>query len=260
MIHPTAIINPAADIDSTVEIGPYVVIEGPVKIGPRCRLMAHSYVCGNTVMGADNIVYNAAVLGQWPQHLGYSGAESSVEIGNGNIFREYVTVHRAYHPGHKTTIGNNNFFMANSHVAHDTRVDNNVIMGNGSLLAGHTWVMDKVNISGNVAVHQYVRIGPYAMVGGLSKIVKDIPPYMMVDGASEICGLNTVGLRRAGFDLPTRDKIKQAYKVLYRSGLNVPNAVKQLREQFGDSQEVQSMVAFIENSVRGISRHCRSSD
>ena len=255
MIHPTAIIDAAAQLDSTVEIGPHVIIEGPVQIGARTRVMANAHLSGRTVIGEDNEIHIGAVIGHTPQHLAYKGGDSGVRIGNRNIFREYVTIHRAYHPGQETVLGDGNFLMAMSHVAHDSFVGNNVILANGCLLAGHTHVEDNANLSGNVAVHQYVRIGRMAMIGGVSKVIKDVPPFMMVDGISLVHGLNTVGLRRAGYDLPTRKQIKEAYRILYRSGLNVPQAVERLEAEFAGVAPVEEIVAFIRKSVRGISRH-----
>jgi UDP-N-acetylglucosamine acyltransferase len=217
--------------------------------------MANSHLSGRTTIGQNNQLHIGVVIGHTPQHLAYKGGDSGVRIGNGNIFREYVTIHRGYHPGQDTVIGDNNFLMAMSHVAHDAVVGNNVILANGALLAGHTHVEDNANLSGNVAVHQFVRIGRLAMIGGLSKVIKDVPPFMMVDGVSLVHGLNTVGLRRAGYDITTRKQIKEAYRILYRSGLNVPQAVERLEAEFGDVAPVQELVTFIRKSVRGISRH-----
>ncbi|MGI8905141.1 MAG: acyl-ACP--UDP-N-acetylglucosamine O-acyltransferase [Candidatus Sumerlaeaceae bacterium] len=254
-IHPTAIIDRSAEIDSSAEIGPHVIIDGPVRIGARTRILANAHLSGRTIIGEDNEIHMGAIIGHAPQHLAYKGGDSGVRIGNHNVIREYVTIHRAYHPGQETVLGDNNFLMALSHVAHDATVQNNVIMANGSLLAGHTHVEDSANISGNVAVHQYVRIGRLAMIGGLSKVIKDVPPFMMVDGISLIHGLNTVGLRRAGYDLLTRKQIKEAYRILYRSGLNVPQAVERLETEYPGVAPVQELVDFIRKSVRGISRH-----
>lgn len=259
LISPTAVIDGAAQIDPTAEIGPYVVIEGPVRIGARTRVMAHSYLCGSTQIGEDNEIGVGCVIGVKPQHLAYKGEDSGVVIGNGNVFREYVTIHRAYHPGENTIVGDRNFLMVSSHVAHDCRLGNDIVIANGTLLAGHTQIEDRVVLSGNVAVHQFVRIGTMAMVGGLSKIIKDVPPYMLVDGGSKVCGINVVGLRRGGLDAETRQNVKRAYKILYRTGLNVPNAVKQLEETLGDVPQVQRIIRFVQESARGIAKHTRSS-
>jgi UDP-N-acetylglucosamine acyltransferase len=257
-IHPTAIIDPQAELDPSVEIGPFVIIEGPVQIGPRTKVMAHAYICGNTSIGADNVIHMGCVIGHAPQHLGYKGAPTGVRIGDGNEFREYVTIHRAAEEGHFTTIGNRCYFMGLSHVAHDVVVGNEVIVANGALLAGHVTIGDKVFISGNVGVHQFCSIGDFAMIGGLAKIVKDIPPFMLVDGQSEVSGINIVGLRRAGFSAEDREKIRQAYKILYRSGLNVSQAVARLEVEFPDCEPVQRIVSFIRASKRGIASHAPS--
>lgn len=254
-IHPTAIIDSQAEIDSSVVVGPHVIIEGPVRIGPRTTIMANAYICGDTVIGSDNVIHIGCVIGHTPQHLGYKGAPSGVRIGNQNEFREYVTIHRAAEEGHYTTIGDRCYFMGLSHVAHDVVVGNEVIVANGALLAGHVQVGNKVFISGNVGVHQFCAIGDLAMIGGLAKIVKDIPPYMLVDGQSEISGINVVGLRRAGFSASDREKIRQAYKILYRSGLNVSQAVARLEEEFAGFEPVDKIINFIKASKRGIASH-----
>lgn len=254
LIHPTAIIDKSAEIDPTVEIGPNVIIEGPVRIGRGTKIMANAFISGNTEIGQDNVIHIGAIIGHTPQHLQYKGGNSGVKVGDRNTFREYATVHRAYLPGQFTAIGNDNFFMVNSHVGHDSYVGNGVILANCGLLAGHAWVEDNANISGNTAIHQYTRIGTLSMIGGLSRVSKDVPPYMVFVGEG-VCGINTVGLRRAGFDPATRENVKKAYKVLYRSGLNVPNAVKQLEEQFAEVPRVMQLVDFIRKSARGISKH-----
>lgn len=254
-IHPTAIVDPRAELDESVEIGPHVIIEGPVRIGPRTRVMANAFLTGDTEIGADNVIHVGCVIGHTPQHLGYKGAPTGVRIGHGNEFREYVTVHRAAEEGHYTIIGDRCYFMAMSHVAHDCTIGNEVVVANGALLAGHVRVEDQVFISGNVGIHQFCAVGRLAMIGGLAKIVKDVPPFMLVDGQSEISGINIVGLRRAGFDAATREKIRQAYKLLYRSGLNTSQALEKLEEELGDCEPVQHLIAFIRASKRGIAGH-----
>ncbi|MGC8740605.1 MAG: acyl-ACP--UDP-N-acetylglucosamine O-acyltransferase [Candidatus Sumerlaeaceae bacterium] len=258
-IHPTAIVDSKAELDPSVEVGPHVIIEGPVRIGARTRILANAYLCGDTQIGSDNVIHMGCVIGHTPQHLGYRGAPTGVRIGNANEFREYVTIHRAAEEGHYTTIGDRCYFMGLSHVAHDVIVGNEVIVANGALLAGHVRVEDKVFISGNVGVHQFCAIGELAMIGGLSKIVKDIPPFMLVDGQSVVCGINVVGLRRAGFDAQARENIQQAYRILYRSGLSVSEAVARLASQFPECEPIQKLVSFIRNSKRGIASHTRNS-
>ncbi|AXA35728.1 Acyl-[acyl-carrier-protein]--UDP-N-acetylglucosamine O-acyltransferase [Candidatus Sumerlaea chitinivorans] len=254
-IHPTAIVDPKAEIDPSVEIGPYVIIEGPVQIGPRTKIFAHAHLCGNTVIGADNEIHMGCVIGHTPQHLGYRGQPTGVRIGDGNVFREYVTIHRGSEEGSHTVVGDRCYFMAMSHIAHDAVVGNEIIVANGTLLAGHVHIEDKVVLSGNVGIHQHCRIGTLAMIGGLSKIVQDIPPYMLVDGSSKVCGINVVGLRRAGFDASTREKIKRAYKLLYRSNLNVSQALEAIEQELGDCPQIQHLIGFIRASKRGIASH-----
>ncbi|MCX7017893.1 MAG: acyl-ACP--UDP-N-acetylglucosamine O-acyltransferase [bacterium] len=260
-IHPSAIIDPAAEIDSSAIIGPYVIIEGQARIGARTRIMAHSHIVGRAIIGDDNEIYTGAAIGHPPQHLGYKGEETGVVIGNRNVFREYVTIHRAYEEGHNTTIGDHNFLMSCSHVGHDAVMGSRIVMANCALLGGHTTVGDGAVLSGNVAVHQFVRIGRLAMIGGVTRVIQDVPPFMMVVGHSEIHGLNVVGMRRAGFSPQTRRHIKHAYKLLYRSGFNVQNSLKAIEAEIGDAcPEVTSMVEFIRASTRGICHPGKSGD
>lgn len=238
-----------------MEVGPFSIIEGPVQIGSGTRIMSHAHISGNTIIGSDNEIHMGAVIGHLPQHKSYKPSTSGLVIGNGNVIREHVTIHRGYQPGENTLLGNDNFLMANSHIAHDCRVGNNIVLANGALLAGHASVDDGANISGNVAVHQFVRIGSLAMIGGLARVSKDVPPFMLVEGNSTVRGINSVGLRRGGYSLEERIKVKQAYRTLYRSRMNVPQAMEQLREEASSSPAVQALVSFIEGSVRGICRH-----
>lgn len=254
-IHPTAIISAEAELDPSVSVGPFSIIEGPVKIGPGTRVMSHVHISGRTTIGANNEIHMGAVLGHLPQHKSYKNEDSGLIIGNGNVIREYASIHRAYHPGENTVIGDDNFLMGYSHVAHDCRVGNNIVLANGALLAGHAWVDDGANISGNVAVHQFVRIGALAMIGGLARVSKDVPPFMLVEGNSTVRGINSVGLRRAGYDIKERNLVKLAYRILYRSGYNVPQAMEKLQEMAAESPAVARLTTFIDGSVRGICRH-----
>jgi len=253
-IDATAIISSEAEIDPSVEIGPYVVIKEKVKIGAGTRIMAHAFITGITDIGPDNIIHPFAVIGHDPQDLSYDGHESRLKIGKGNTIREGVSIHRGSKEEAGTVIGDNNYLMGYCHVAHDCHVGNEVIIANGALLAGHVHVDDGAFISGNVTVHQFVRIGTQTMVGGLSKAGKDVPPFMTVVGDSEVRGINVVGLRRAGFNPEQRKRIKKAYKLLYHSGLNVSNALEAIREA-DLGPEAESIVEFIEGSRRGICRH-----
>jgi len=226
-----------------------------VQIGPNTRIFSNVHISGCTVIGANNEIHMGAVIGHIPQHKGYKNADSGLIIGNGNIIREYVSIHRAYHPGENTVIGDENFLMGFSHVAHDCKIGNRIVLANGSLLAGHAQVDDAANISGNVAVHQFVRIGSLAMIGGMARVAKDVPPFMLVEGNSTVRGINAVGLRRAGYDLADRTRIKDAYRVLYRKGLNVPQALDLLEPIAESSEPVLALTSFIQSSVRGICKH-----
>ncbi len=254
-IHTTAIVSPEAELDSSVEVGPFTIIEGPVKIGPNTKIFSHVHISGLTVLGSNNEIHMGAVIGHLPQHKNYKQTASGLIIGHGNVIREYATIHRAYHPGENTVIGDDNFLMGHSHIAHDCRLGSNIVLANGALLAGHTSVSDGANISGNVAVHQFVRIGALAMIGGLARVSKDIPPFMLVEGNSTVRGINAVGLRRAGYSLHDRTEVKEAYKILYRSNLNVPQALDTLEAASMQSEPVKLLVDFVRGSVRGICRH-----
>lgn len=254
-IHPTAIVSRESELDSSVEVGPFSIIKGPVKIDVGTRILSHVHISGNTVIGPDNEIHMGAVIGHLPQHKNYKQTASGLTIGSGNVIREYATIHRAYHPGENTVIGNDNFLMGFSHIAHDCRIGNGIVLANGALLAGHTSVDDGANISGNVAVHQFVRIGTLAMIGGLARVSKDVPPFMLVEGNSTVRGINAVGLRRAGYNLDERTKVKDAYKTLYRCDYNVPQALDALEEAAAQCEPVKRLVDFIRASVRGICRH-----
>ncbi|MFH0794620.1 MAG: acyl-ACP--UDP-N-acetylglucosamine O-acyltransferase [bacterium] len=255
-IHPTAIVHPKAEVDSSCDIGPYVIIDENVKLGPNNIVMAHAYLNGYTTIGEGNVFHMGCVIGHVPQHLAFKGGKTGLRIGNGNTFREYCQVHRGLEEGSETRIGDNNFFMGVSHVAHDCVIGNRVVVANGALLAGHIVVEDRVFISGNVAVHQFVRLGTLAMIGGLARVSKDVPPYMLMEGNSTIRGLNVVGLRRAGIAPDVRAQIRQAYKILYHRGYNVSHALEEIKQRTLTT-EIRHLVEFIENSKRGICKHIR---
>ncbi|MDP8236458.1 MAG: acyl-ACP--UDP-N-acetylglucosamine O-acyltransferase [Candidatus Erginobacter occultus] len=255
-IHPTAVVDPAAEIDSAAEIGPGAIIEGKVKIAAGTRVMAHAYITSNTTIGPGNVIHPFAVLGHAPQDLGYRGEESYLRIGKGNTFREGCSVHRGSQEGSATVVGDNNFLMGYCHVGHDCVIGNEVVIANGVLLAGHVHVEDKSFISGNAVVHQFVDIGSLTMIGGAAKVTKGVPPYLMLVERGAVVGLNVVGLRRAGFSPEDRQRIKEAYKLLYHSGLNVTQALAEI-EKRDLGLKVEAMVEFIRRSRRGISRHSR---
>ena len=235
-IHPTAVVSTKAKIGKNVEIGPFSIVEDEVSIGDNCRLASHVIVKNGTTLGSNNLVFESAVLGGYPQHVNMPKDPGKVIIGSGNTIRESSTVHRALKPDAVTAIGDNNLLMVNVHVAHDCCVGNNVIMTNNSLLGGHVAVGDRAFVSGAVAVHQFCRIGTLAMVGGQSHIVKDIPPFVTVDGLSSlIVGLNTIGLRRAGYNSGDIRILKEAYRVIYRSALPWKEIIQRLKTEFANT-------------------------
>jgi UDP-N-acetylglucosamine acyltransferase len=251
-IHPTAVIDAKAELDSDVEIGPYVVIEGPVKIKRGTRLMAHAHVTGWTEIGAGNEIHPGAVLGDAPQDRAYKGEASYLRIGDQNIFREHAQVHRGTTPGSATIIGNGNFLMATSHVGHNCKLGDNVILANGALLGGFVEVGNHVFISGNCVVHQFVRLGDHSLMRGLSGTSRDVPPYAIVDWQHTIRGVNVVGLKRAGFDEKRIRAIRRAFSTLFRKGRNLALAVKEVEGSAGANPDLLALLEFIKTSKRGV--------
>jgi UDP-N-acetylglucosamine acyltransferase len=251
-IHPTAIIGPEAELADDVQVGAYAVIEGKVRVGPGCIIRPGVHLFGPLTMGCNNIVHSYAVLGEQPQHLRYKGEPTRVEIGDGNIFREYVTVHRGTTASWVTRIGSHNFLMASSHIAHDCQVGNHCLLANSAMVGGHCVLEDNVYLSGNSAVHQFVRVGRLALLSGLSGTSKDIPPFIIQQKINSVMGVNVVGMRRAGIPTPHIDAVRRAYHILYREDHLLPNALALVERAVGDVPEVQEMVAFIRASSRGI--------
>jgi UDP-N-acetylglucosamine acyltransferase len=251
-IHPTAVIDPKAEIDGEVDIGAYVVIEGPVKIKRGTRVMAHAYLTGWTEIGADNEIHPGAVLGDAPQDKAYKGAETYLKICDRNIFREHVQVHRGTVAGSATVVGDDNFLMANSHVGHNCKLGNQIVIANGALLGGHVEVGNNVFISGNCVVHQFVRIGDFALMRGLSGTSRDVPPFAIVDWQHTVRGVNVVGLKRAGFDDRRIREIREAFRVLFRKGRNLSLAVKEIEERGRAGDDVSALLEFIKSSKRGV--------
>ncbi|MDI6703981.1 MAG: acyl-ACP--UDP-N-acetylglucosamine O-acyltransferase [bacterium] len=257
-IHKTAIINPKAELADDVEVGAYVIIEENVKIGKGTKIGAHTYITGWTEIGENCQIHMGVILGNEPQVAGYKGERSYVLIGDNNIIREYVTIHRAMEEDGVTKIGNDNFIMANVHIAHNCIIGNNVTITNFAGLTGHIEVEDDAVISGLVAIHQFVKIGRLSMIGGASKVTQDVPPYILVDGhPARAYGLNLVGLKRIGISDSIRSDLQKAYRLLYRSSLNITDALKKIEEELPPSDEVKHLVEFIRNSKRGI---CREKD
>ena len=251
-IHPTAVIDSKAVLDSDVEIGPYVVIEGQVRIKRGTRVMAHVYLTGWTEIGEGNEIHPGAILGAAPQDKAYQGEETYLKIGNNNIIREYVQIHRGTTVGSATTIGNNNFLMAASHVGHNCKLGDNIVLANGSLLGGYVEVGNSVFISGNCVVHQFVRIGDYSLMRGLSGTSRDVPPYAIVDWQHTVRGVNVVGLKRAGFDEKRIRAIRGAFRVLFRKGRNLALAIKEVEESARANTDVSALLEFIKASKRGV--------
>jgi UDP-N-acetylglucosamine acyltransferase len=251
MIHPTAVIHPKAQIDPSVEVKPYAVIDEHVSLGANCVVGPHVHLTGHTSIGAGNIFHSGCVIGDAPQDLKYKDEPTRLRIGDQNVFREHVTVHRSNKLEEDTVIGSRNFLMANCHVGHNSHLGNDIILANGALLGGHVTVEDKVFISGNCMAHQFVRIGTLALMQGGSAISKDLPPFTIARGDNGICGLNIIGLRRAGFSAEQRLELKKLYRILFRSGKNFRAAVADAQTKF-KSEVAQVMLNFISASKRGV--------
>lgn len=254
MIHPTAVIDPKAEVHPSVVIGPYSVIDGNVKIGEGCRIGPHVYITGHTAIGARNKFYPGAVIGEAPQDLAYKGAPTQLRIGDDNTFREAVTVNRSTKEGTETVIGSRNLLMACTHIAHDCRLGNNIIMANGAVFGGYVEVEDRAVISATCLVHQFIRIGTLAMMRGGSAISKDLPPFTVALGENGICGLNIIGLRRADFTADERLELKRLYRALFRSDLPLRKAVEAARKDFTSKHAIR-MLDFIAASKRGVCKH-----
>jgi UDP-N-acetylglucosamine acyltransferase len=254
MIHPTAIISPDAQLDPSVEVGPYVVIDGQVTMGPGCRVGPHVYLTGHTIIGANNRFHVGSVIGDAPQDVKYSDEPTRLVIGDGNVFREGVTVHRSAKADEATVIGSNNFLMVNCHLGHNVRLGDHVIIANGTLLGGHADVADRVFISANSFVHQFVRIGTLAIMQGGAGVSQDLPPYTVAHHHNAICGLNVVGMRRAGVSPEDRLELRRLYHKLFRSGVNLSQAIPEARSEF-TGIPATAMLDFIASSKRGVCRH-----
>ena len=256
-IHPSAIVDLGAEVGSECEIAPYVVIEAGVKVGDQCSIGAHSVLKRYTRIGACNRIAEHVIIGGEPQDLSFQACESYVDIGERNVIREGVTIHRATGAGNTTTLGDGNYLMANSHIAHECSVGNQVVFANGVALAGHVSIGDHAFLSAYVSIHQFCRIGSYAMISGLSGINQDCLPFITSAGIpARPLGLNLVGLRRAGFDRDTIRELKNAYQVLLRSGLPLKTAIEQL--SVSDCEQVQELVAFVRSSKRRGFTHQRN--
>lgn len=253
MIHPSAVIHPRAQLDSTVQVGPGTVIDEGVQLGPHCKVGPHVYMTGLASVGAYNQFHAGCVIGDAPQDLKYDGKPTRLRIGDHNVFREHCTVHRSTDSEGETVIGSNCFLMANSHVAHNSHLADQVILANGALLGGHVSVDNRAFISGNCLVHQFVRVGELALMQGGSAISKDLPPFCIARGDNGICGLNVIGLRRAGYSAAHRLELKQLYHDVFRAGKNLRTAVTEARSKYS-SPPAQILLRFLDNSKRGVCR------
>lgn len=253
MIHATAIIDSSAEIGAGTEVGPFCVVGPGVTIGANCVLHAHVTIAGPTRIGGGNTFFPYTSIGQRTQDLKYTGEPTHLEIGDGNSFREFCTVNRGTAPGAKTVVGSHGNFLAYSHIAHDCVVGDHVIFSNNGTLAGHVIVEDHAVIGGLSGVHQFCRIGRHAIIGGCTKIVQDVPPFMIADGMpAGIRGVNQVGLERHGFDAEAIRTLREAYKLIYRANLNTKQAVAAIREQIAANPQITALLDFIEASKRGI--------
>jgi len=255
MIHPTAVIDPAARIGEGSTVGAYCVIGADVQIGDGCTIHNHVTVAGPTKIGNGNTFFPYCSVGQRTQDLKYAGEPTYLEIGDHNSFREFCTLNRGTAPGSKTVIGSHGNFLAYSHIAHDCTVGDHVIFSNNGTLAGHVIVEDHAVIGGLAGVHQFCRIGRHAITGGCTKIVQDVPPFMIADGnPAEVRGINQVGLERRGFEPESIRLLREAYRIIYRSNLNTKQAVEAIREQLPTNPHLEELLVFIETSKRGIVR------
>jgi UDP-N-acetylglucosamine acyltransferase len=253
-IHATAVVHPKAELGADVVVGPYAVIGPDVVVGDGTWIGAHAVLEGRTRIGRRNRIFHGAVLGAVPQDLKYRGETTFLRLGDDNTIREYATLHLACIEGEATVVGDRCLIMAYAHVAHNCRIGSGVILANAVNLAGHVHVHDFATIGGVTPVHQFVRIGAYAFVGGGSRVPKDVAPFVKAAGNPlELAGINAVGLERHGFDEDRRAQLKRAYRILFRTGLNVTQAVAALRREFDPSDEdIQTLVRFVESSERGI--------
>jgi len=254
-IHKAAIISAEAELAEDVEIGPYTVISGNAKIGSGTKVGAHCIIDTNTEIGSGCEIFSGAVIGSVTQDKKAEGDETFLRIGDNNTIREYVTINRATGKGNSTVIGNNNLIMAYSHIAHDCCIGNEVVMANCVTLAGHVTIEDQAIMGGLAGIHQFMRIGRLAIIGGCSKVVQDIVPYSMSDGhPAKIYGVNSIGLERAGISNGVKSHLKKAFKILFSKKLNLANAVKRVKQEIPQTEEIRHLVDFINSSERGISR------
>jgi UDP-N-acetylglucosamine acyltransferase len=255
MHHPTAIIHPRAQLGTDCQIGPYCIIGEHVTLGDGCRLHSHVVIDGHTRLGRENEIFPFASIGLKTQDLKWKGGLTRTEIGDHNTFRESVTVHSATGDGEVTLIGSQNHILACCHVAHNVVIGNHVIMSNYAGLSGHTTVGDHAVLGGMAAIHQFCRIGKFSMVGGCSRVVQDVSPFMIVEGhPAETRAVNKVGLERNGITEEAQSALKQAYKILFRGGLNTPNALARIEAEVPPLPEILHLLDFVRTSERGVTK------
>lgn len=260
-IHETAVIYPGARLGRDVEVGPYSVIGENVFVGDGTKIGSHVVIEGWTTIGKECQIHHGACVGNAPQDLKFKGEKTFVYIGDNTVIREFVTINRATGEGEETRIGSNCLLMGTVHIAHNCVVGNNVVISNHAGLAGHVTVEDRAIISGLTGVHQFVKIGRNAMVGGASKVVQDVPPFVIADGRpARVCGLNSVGIARAGLSEDVRRNLKRAYRILFRSGLKLSEAITTMEQELDSSEPVDHLLRFLRNVNRGICRSRRDDD
>ena len=255
MVHQTAIVHPKAKLGANCEIGPYCVIGENATLGDGCKLHSHVVIDGHTKLGRENEIFPFASIGLKTQDLKWKGGVTRTEIGDGNTFREYVTIHSATGDGEVTRVGSHNTILAYCHIAHNVTLGDRVIMSNVATLGGHVTVEDHAVIGGLAAVHQFCRIGKISMIGGCSKIVQDVPPFMIADGnPAETRTINKIGMERNGVSEEAQNALRQAYKILFREGLTIPNALARIEKELPPLPEVKHLIQFVQSSERGISK------
>ncbi|MBU4486776.1 MAG: acyl-ACP--UDP-N-acetylglucosamine O-acyltransferase [Candidatus Delongbacteria bacterium] len=255
MIHNTAIVSSKAEIGNNVEIGPFTIVEDKVKIGDNCRIGAHVTLASGTILSKDVKIFNGAVLGTVPQDLKFSGEETTLEIGERTVIREYAFLNRGTKDKFKTVIGKDCFLMAFVHVAHDCFIGDGCIIANGTQIAGHISVGNFTILSGHVLIHQFTQVGSYCMIEGGAKLKRDIPPYLMIAGEpARFSGLNKIGLKRRGFSEEDIQKLSDAYRIVYRNGLTTLDAIQKIEADYAKDPKVLAISEFLKKSKRGIVR------
>ena len=256
MIHPTAVIHPNARIAAGVKVGPFSVVDGNVRLSEGSEIGPHVYLTGGTELGRNTRVHAGAVIGDLPQDLRFRGEATKVIIGENNVIREHVTIHRSNNPSEPTCIGSNCLLMAHSHVGHNATIGNSVIIANGALLAGHVTIADRVFISGNCMLHQFVRVGTLALMQGGAGISKDLPPFTIAKGNNRVAGLNTIGLRRAGLNSEERLELRRLYHLIFRSRLKFRDALSRARAEAA-SEYAKQLLDFLESGRKGFCADAR---